>query len=104
MTKRYCFTNFFAVLILLTLLGCAGTETSRSTGVYIDDKAIATKVKTQLAADSMTEALQIEVETYKGVVQLSGFVDNKESKERAEEIAEAVTGVKEVKNNLDIRK
>ncbi|MFA5699700.1 MAG: BON domain-containing protein [Desulfuromonas sp.] len=104
MPRLHRFTGYFAILILLALCGCAGTETSRSTGAYIDDKTISTKVKAQLAADSLTEALQIEVETYKGVVQLSGFVNTIESKERAEEIAEAVTGVKEVKNNLNIRK
>jgi osmotically-inducible protein OsmY len=94
------------ILILLTvfvLVGCAGTKSSRSTGTYLDDKTISTKVKSQLAADSLTQALQIEVETYNGVVQLSGFVKNKKSKERAEEIAKSVTGVKEVKNNLLLR-
>lgn len=103
MPKLHHITGYLTILIILTLFGCAGTETSRSTGVYLDDKTISTKVKTELAADPVTEALQIEVETYKAVVQLSGFVDNEKSKERAEEVAEGIKGVEKVKNNLIIR-
>jgi hyperosmotically inducible protein len=98
--------QLFALLIMVSLLGlaaCAGSESSRSTGAYVDDKAISTKVKAKLASDSMTEAMKVEVETYKGVVQLSGFVDNKETVRRAGEIARSVEGVKEVKNNLLVR-
>jgi len=91
------------VLAFLTLVGCAQTETSRSTGTYIDDKTISTKVEAQLVADSITQAIQVEVETYDGVVQLSGFVDSEETIQRAEEIARGVPGVKEVKNNLVLR-
>ena len=100
-------SQLLAILVavsFLLLAGCAGTETSRSTGTYIDDKTISTKVKTQLAADSLTKALQIEVETYNGVVQLSGFVDNEQTKDRAEKITAGVNGVKEVKNDLVVRK
>ncbi len=88
---------------VLALVGCAGTETTRSTGTYIDDKTIATKVKTQLAADSLTSAMQIEVEVYNGVVQLSGFVDKPATVERAEQIARGVAGVKDVKNTISVR-
>ena len=91
------------VLTFLTLTGCAGTETSRSTGTYIDDKTISAKVEAQLAADSITQAVQVEVETYDGVVQLSGFVDSEEKRQRAADIALGVSGVKEVKNNLALR-
>ena len=91
------------VLTFLALVACAGTETSRSTGTYIDDKTISTKVKAELAADSLTQAIQVEVETYDGVVQLSGFVDKAEKIKRAEEIARSVQGVKKVKNNLALR-
>jgi osmotically-inducible protein OsmY len=90
-------------MAILTLIACAGTNTSRSTGTYIDDKSISTKVKAQLAADSLTQAIQVEVETYNGVVQLSGFVDKPEIIQRAEEITRGVTGVKDVKNDLVIR-
>lgn len=104
MIRIYRLFGLLIIVGLLALVGCAGTETSRSTGTYIDDKTISTKVKTQLAADSLTSALQIEVETYKGVVQLSGFVDKEKTKERAEEIARSVNGVKDVKNDLVLRK
>lgn len=97
----------YIVLVLVTailaLVACAGTSTSRSTGTYIDDKTISTKVKAELAADSFTQAIQIEVETYDGVVQLSGFVDNAEKIKRAEDITRNVQGVKDVKNNLVLR-
>lgn len=92
-----------AAVFLLVLTACAGSESSRSTGTYIDDKAISAKVETQLAQDSITQALQVEVETYQGVVQLSGFVDSKQKKARAEEIARGVSGVKDVKNDLQLR-
>jgi osmotically-inducible protein OsmY len=96
-------TGFFLALAVLAVLGCAGTDTSRSTGTYIDDKTISTQVTAKLAADPATKATQIQVETYDGVVQLSGFVDSKESIPKAEEIARSVEGVKKVKNNLILR-
>lgn len=96
--------GFLLALVVLAAVGCAGTETRRSTGGYVDDKTISAKVKTELAADSMTQALQIEVETYNGVVQLSGFVDKEETIKTAGEIARGVPGVKDVKNNLMLRK
>lgn len=96
-------TGFFLALAVLAVTGCAGTDTSRSTGTYIDDKSISTQVSAKLAADPATKATQIQVETYDGVVQLSGFVDTKESIPKAEEIARSVEGVKKVKNNLILR-
>ncbi len=91
------------MFVLLTFTACAGTESSRSTGTYIDDKTISTKVEAQLASDSLTQAIQVEVETYNGVVQLSGFVKNAESRQRAEQIARSITGVKDVKNSIQLR-
>jgi hyperosmotically inducible protein len=95
---------FLAASVILAGIGCAGTETSRSTGTYIDDDTITTKVETKLAEDSLTEAMQVDVETYKGVVQLSGFVDDEAIKDRAADLAWSVEGVKGVKNNLIVRK
>ena len=103
MKKLFHLMAILVTLAFLGVAGCAGTESSRSTGTYIDDKTISTKVKSQLAADSLTRALQIEVETYSGVVQLSGFVSDSKAKDRAAEIAEGVKGVKEVRNNLIVR-
>lgn len=91
-------------MAVFVMFGCAGTQASRSTGTYIDDKTISTKVEAQLAADSLTQAIQVEVETYNGVVQLSGFVDKEQTLQRAEEITRGVAGVKDVKNNLVLRK
>jgi hypothetical protein len=95
--------GFLLALAVVAVVGCAGTATSRSTGTYIDDKTITTQVVAKLAADPATKAIQIKVETYNGVVQLSGFVDTKESIPKAEEIARSVEGVKDVKNNLALR-
>jgi len=103
MQGNYKFFALAAALALLLLIGCAGTEGFRSTGTYIDDKAISTKVEAKLAQDSITQAIQVEVETYQGVVQLSGFVDSAQKIERAEEIARNVPGVKDVKNDLQLR-
>jgi osmotically-inducible protein OsmY len=95
--------GFLLALAVIAVVGCAGTENRRSTGTYIDDKTISTKVKAELAADSVTQAINIEVETYNGVVQLSGFVDKEKTIDRAEKIARKVPGVKDVKNNLIVR-
>lgn len=103
MNRNYKIFAVLAALAFLLMTGCAGTEGSRSTGTYIDDKTISTKVEAQLARDSITQAIQVEVETYKGVVQLSGFVDSVDKIERAEEIARSVAGVKDVQNDLQLR-
>jgi osmotically-inducible protein OsmY len=103
MTRHHRIIGLLIALTILALAGCAGSSTSRSTGTYLDDKTISTKVKAQLAADSLTQAIQVEVETYGGVVQLSGFVESMEKKQRAEEIASGVSGVKRVVNNLVLR-
>jgi osmotically-inducible protein OsmY len=92
-----------ATILLLAFAACASTSTSRSTGTYVDDQAITAKVKAGLVANEETKAMQIKVETYRGVVQLSGFVDNERSKETAGKIAEGVEGVVDVKNDLIVR-
>ena len=83
--------------------GCAGTATRESTGEYVDDSAITTKVKAELVRDPVVKALQVEVKTFKGVVQLSGFVDNKDQKTQAEADAKTVAGVRDVKNDLVVK-
>lgn len=89
----------------LTLLpaGCAGTATRESTGEYVDDASITTKVKAEFVRDPVVKALDVKVETFKGVVQLSGFVDSPQEKSRAEQIARNVPGVQGVKNNISIK-
>lgn len=90
-------------LLPLTFTGCASTSTRESTGEYIDDVTITTKVKAKLAGDPKVSAMQVNVETFKGVVQLSGFVDSKDQAKRAEELARNVRGVKDVKNDIVVK-
>ena len=85
------------------ITGCAGDSTSRSTGAYLDDKTISAKVKTDLYSDSQVKASQVDVTTYQGKVQLSGFVQTQAQKDRAAEIASKVKGVQTVQNDLQIR-
>ena len=83
--------------------GCAGTSTRESTGEYIDDASITAKVKAAFVKDPMVKALQVNVDTFKGAVQLSGFVDTAEQKSRAEQVARGINGVSDVKNNITIK-
>jgi hyperosmotically inducible protein len=83
-------------------LACAGGS-QRSTGDYVDDKVVSTKVKAALVGDPTTKAYQIEVATYDGVVQLSGFVDDSTAVAQATSVASRVEGVKRVDNDLRVR-
>lgn len=83
--------------------GCAGTATRESTGEMIDDAAITTKIKTAFVRDPVVKALDVKVDTFKGTVQLNGFVDTAEQKARAEEIAKTVQGVAAVENKLSVK-
>ncbi|MEZ4598796.1 MAG: BON domain-containing protein [Syntrophotaleaceae bacterium] len=89
--------------LLSSLIACAGGPESRSTGAYLDDASITTKVKTALITAEEVAARNVQVDTYKGVVQLSGFVKTAQDKQRAEEIASEVGGVIRVQNDLLIR-
>jgi osmotically-inducible protein OsmY len=83
--------------------GCAATPTRDSTGQYIDDTGITAKVKTALLKDKEVKSFEIKVETMKGVVQLSGFVDTAAQKAAAAQDAAAVPGVTDVKNSLIVK-
>jgi hyperosmotically inducible protein len=89
--------------IAVTLTGCASTPTHESTGEVIDDSTITAKIKASYATDKDVSAMQVGVETYKGVVQLSGFVDNDYAKKKAAQLAKNVAGVTRVENNLIIK-
>lgn len=93
-----------AVLGTAVMAGCAATSDRASTGQTIDDSVITTKVKAKLIEDPVTKAHQISVETFKGTVQLSGFVETAAERTQAERIAKDVDGVKQVKNSLVLRK
>jgi len=96
--------SFLVCIALVTaFLGCASTPTKEGTGEYIDDSAITTKVKSAILGDSALKVFQINVETFKGEVQLSGFVDSAASAKKAGEVARGVGGVKSVKNNLIVK-
>jgi osmotically-inducible protein OsmY len=83
--------------------GCAGTATRESTGEYIDDATTTTKVKAAFVKDPVVSAMDVKVDTFKGTVQLSGFVDTAEQKTRAEQIAAGVSGVSAVRNNITVK-
>jgi hyperosmotically inducible protein len=90
------------VLVALAVGACSSTRTQQSAGEVVDDSTLTAKVKAALIEDPVTKARQIDVETYRGVVQLGGFVDSAEQKARAAELARAVTGVQEVRNDLRV--
>jgi osmotically-inducible protein OsmY len=91
------------LLTMITLMGCAGNRYRESTGEYVDDSTITAKVKAALVADPVVKAAEVNVETFKHVVQLSGFVDSKEQEERAIQVARGVRGVKEVRSSLIVK-
>jgi osmotically-inducible protein OsmY len=92
-----------AIAVATLTAACASTPTSESTGGYVDDSTITAKVKTDLATDSNTSATSIHVETYKGVVDLSGFVNTRAEAAEAARVAGQASGVKAVHNNLIVK-
>ncbi len=97
------FSAFFLALMLLTAAGCASTQKQSGPGEYVDDSAITTKVKAMLFEEPNLRSGQINVETFKGVVQLSGFVNSQADIDRAVEIARSIKGVESVKNSMRLR-
>ena len=98
--------RFFAIFIaasMLVAIGCAGTSSKESTGEYIDDTTITTKVKTAIFEERSLKVAQITVETHKSVVQLSGFVASTAEISKAGSIARSVRGVAYVQNDLRLR-
>jgi osmotically-inducible protein OsmY len=105
MKKRTVFIPFLLVLMLIaTFMACASTaKCAESTGKYVDDSVITTKVKSLLAEDDFLKSFKISVKTYKGTVQLSGSVNSQEAVDKAGQIARSVKGVKSVKNHLKVK-
>lgn len=83
--------------------GCAGSPTQQSTGEFVDDATITTKVKAAMVRDPVVSALDVNVDTFKGTVQLTGFVDTQEQAQRAEQIAAGVQGVTSVQNKVTVK-
>ena len=104
MKKRNIVIYCLVLLMLIaTFVACASTSKQESAGEYVDDSVITTKVKSLLAADDFLKSFEISVETYKGTVQLSGFVGSQKAVDKAGEIASGVKGVKSVKNDLIVK-
>jgi osmotically-inducible protein OsmY len=104
MKKSNRFVGYFVlVMLMVAFVACASTSKQESTGEYVDDSVITTKVKSLLAADDFLKSFQISVETYKGTVQLSGSVNSQKAIDKAVEIARSVKGVNSVRNNLIVK-
>src|SRR5688500_4501139 len=83
--------------------GCAGDRYTQSTGEHIDDKAETSRVRAALSEDTQYKYEDVKVQTFKGVVQLSGFVNSRDQKNRAGDLAKKVPGIKEVENNITVK-
>ena len=104
MKKKDIFIRYLILVMFVTACtACATKPILENTGEFIDDSVITTKIKSQIAGDSLLKAFQISVETFKGTVQLSGFVDSQRDIDRADEIARNIKGVRSVKNNLIVK-
>jgi osmotically-inducible protein OsmY len=104
MKKRNIVVHCLVLLMLIaTFAACASTPERESAGEYVDDSVITTKVKSLLAADDFLKSFKISVETFKGSVQLSGFVNSQQAVDKASEITRSVKGVTSVKNDLIVK-
>jgi osmotically-inducible protein OsmY len=92
-----------AAIALASVLGCASTATQEGTGEYFDDTVITTKVKTAILNEPTLKSTEINVETFKGTVQLSGFVASRADVNKATEVARGVKGVTSVKNDVRVK-
>ena len=99
---KYLSAVFLAVM-LVTAVGCASTAKQEGTGEYIDDSVITTKVKAAVLNEPTLKVAEINVETFKGVVQLSGFVSSQAAMNKAVEVTRHVSGVTSVKNDMRIK-
>jgi osmotically-inducible protein OsmY len=100
MTKTKLMTALLAAVMMTAVVGCASTATKEGTGEYVDDSWITTKVKAAILNEPTLKSAEINVETFKGIVQLSGFVRQKEDIAKAASVTRTIKGVKDVKNNL----
>lgn len=93
----------FLALTLITVVGCASTATKEGAGEYFDDSVITTKVKATILDQPMLKVFEIQVDTFKGVVHLSGVVSSADEVTRAFEVARRIPGVKSVRNDLRLK-
>ena len=97
------FVAFIFAILLASLLGCAGTSTKEGTGEYFDDTVITSKVKAAIFNEPSLKSAEINVETFKGVVQLTGFVSSRADINKAAEVARGVKGVTSVRNDMRLK-
>ena len=93
----------FLAIVFVTVQGCAGSATQESTGEYVSDTWITTKVKAALVDDPVVKATEVNVETFKGVVQLSGFVSSTAAMNQAVRVARGIKGVTSVRNDMRLK-
>lgn len=103
MTRMKHLSTFILMFVLASFLGCASTSKQEGTGEYLDDTAITAKVKTAVLNEPTLKSAEINVETFKGVVQLTGFVSSQANINKAVEVARGVGGVKSVKNDMRLK-
>jgi osmotically-inducible protein OsmY len=103
MQRIKALTTLFSTILLMTTLGCAATRTHEGTGEYVDDSVITTKVKAAIFNEPGLKVSEVQVETFKGVVQLSGFVSSRADIKDAVRVASAVNGVKSVTNGMQLK-
>ena len=96
-------TTLLLALLLATVVGCASTPRHEGTGEYFDDSVITTKVKAAIFNEPSLKSAEINVETFKGAVQLSGFVSSQADISRAVEVTKTVKGVKSIKNSMHVK-
>lgn len=97
------FATFFAAFLLVAVAGCGSTPKSEGTGEYVDDSVITSKVKAEIFNEPALKSRELNVETFKGVVQLSGFVSSQDDIDKAMRVARNVEGVKSVKNDMRVK-
>jgi osmotically-inducible protein OsmY len=95
--------SFAGIALMAVALGCASTATKEGTGEYMDDTVITTKVKAAILEEPTLKSAEINVETFKGIVQLSGFVSSRDAENKAVAVAKTVGGVKSVKNDMRVK-
>jgi len=103
MTLIKRFTILLSAIMLVSLLGCASTAKQEGTGEYIEDSVITTKVKAAIFNEPSLKSSEINVETFKGVVQLGGFVSSQAAVNKAVEVTRRVKGVISVKNDMHVK-
>ena len=103
MKKTSLIAAVLSAFLAVSVVGCASTSKSEGTGEYVDDAVLTTKVKAAIFNEPGLKSFEINVETFKGVVQLSGFVNSQADINKAVEVARSVKGVVSVKNNMRVK-